>query len=227
MTARLLAVDTETTGLRSKEGHRIVEIGCVELRNNVPTGKTWHAFVNPQRNIPEKARQIHGISEAFLADKPTFAEIAVSLLEFLEDSPLLFHNAGFDLGFLDAELGMAGHPGVSSSGREILDTMKLAGGFVSLDNLCRRHGIDLAVRRHRHGALIDAQLLADVYIEMTGGRQGSFLLNTISASAGGQAEELERQTWPVRQYAPTEHERQAHESMLECIADPIWKKYLD
>ena len=226
MTARLLAVDTETTGLRPEEGHRIVEIGCVELRNNVPTGRTWHAFVNPQRNIPEKARQIHGISEAFLADKPTFAEVATSLLEFLEDSPLLFHNAGFDLGFLDTELSVSGHSGVSS-GREILDTMELAGGFVSLDNLCRRHGIDLAVRRHRHGALIDAQLLADVYIEMTGGRQGSFLLDTISASAGGQAEELEKQTWPVRQYAPTEDERQAHETMLERIVNPIWKKYLD
>ncbi len=226
MTARLLAVDTETTGLRPDEGHRVVEIGCVELRNNVPTGRTWHAFVNPRRDIPEKARQVHGLSEEFLADKATFEEIADQFVEFLGESPLLFHNAPFDLGFLDAELSRVGHGGVSS-GREILDTMELAGGFVTLNNLCRRHGIDLAVRRHRHGALIDAQLLAEVYIEMTGGRQGSFLLDTTPVGTGIQAQTAAEANWPERRYAPDEEEARAHRAMLHGLSNPIWKKYLD
>lgn len=226
MTIRLVAVDTETTGLRPDEGHRIVEIGCVELRNNVPSGRTWHAFVNPRRGIPEKARQVHGLSEEFLADKPTFPEVADRFLEFVGESPLLFHNAPFDLGFLDAELSRMGRDGVSP-GREILDTMELAGGFVALNNLCRRHGIDLAVRRHRHGALIDAQLLAEVYIEMTGGRQGSFLLDTAPASARPGGAAATPSNWPQRLYAPDENEAKAHREMLQGLSNPIWKRYLD
>ncbi len=224
MTTRLIAMDTETTGLRPGEGHRIVEIGCVELRNDVPTGRTWHTFVNPERDIPEQARRIHGISEEFLSDKPSFAEVADPLLEFLGQAPLLFHNASFDLGFLDSELERAGRAGISA-GRQVLDTMELAGGFVSLDNLCRRHGIDLSVRSHRHGALIDAQLLADVYIEMTGGRQGSFLLDTTPVPDQSTETESATTSWPVREHAPTSDETQSHRSMLEQIANPIWKKY--
>ena len=226
MTIRLVAVDTETTGLRPDEGHRIVEVGCVELRNNVPSGRTWHAFVNPRRDIPEKAREVHGLSEEFLADQPTFPEIADGFLAFVGESPLLFHNAPFDLGFLDAELSRAGRGGVSA-GREIIDTMELAGGFVALNNLCRRHGIDLAVRRHRHGALIDAQLLAEVYIEMTGGRQGSFLLDPAPAAARPEAAAAAPSDWPERRYAPDADEVKAHGEMLRGLSDPIWKRYLD
>ncbi len=226
LTGRLLAVDTETTGLRPEEDHRIVEVGCVELRNHVPSGRTWHTFVNPERSIPEKARQVHGLSEAFLTDQPTFSEIAARFLEFVGDSPLLFHNAPFDLGFLDAELSRAGYAGISSN-REVFDTMVLAGGFVSLDHLCRRYRIDLAVRRHRHGALIDAQLLAEVYIEMTGGRQASFELEPAADSARLPASTRGKAAWPERRYAPSAPEVEAHSAMLEGLSNPIWKRYLD
>ncbi len=224
MTTRLLAVDTETTGLRPDEGHRIVEIGCVELRNSVPSGRTWHTFINPERSIPDKARQVHGLSEDFLIDKPTFLEIADRFVEFVGDSPLLFHNARFDLGFFDAELSRIGYAGISAD-REVLDTMVMAGGFVTLDNLCRRYGVDLAVRRERHGALIDAQLLAEVYVEMTGGRQSSFELGPAPEPGQPQVSSPGNVIWPERRYQPSQGEVRAHERMLEGLSNPIWKQY--
>jgi len=170
---REIVFDTETTGLDPQSGDRMVEIGCIELVNRVPTGRTYHAYFNPQRSMPLAAEQVHGLTDAFLADKKCFHEHALELIEFLEDAPLVAHNAQFDFGFLNHELGVCGHPAVSLD--RMIDTVALArrrhpGAKHSLDALCTRYGID---RSHRvlHGALLDAELLAQVYVELTGGRQ--------------------------------------------------------
>ena len=169
---REIVVDTETTGLEAGQGHRIVEIGCVELKRSLPTGSEFHRYLNPDRDIPDIARQIHGIDDNFVKDKPRFADIADDLLIFFGDAKLVMHNAPFDMSFLNAELSRCAKPGLAN---DVCDTLLLAqdrfrGERVGLDALCRRYGIDLAVRE-RHGALIDARLLAKVYLELCGGRQ--------------------------------------------------------
>lgn len=174
--SREIVLDTETTGLKTQEGHRIIEIGCVELVNRVASGKVFHAFVNPARDVPHDAFRIHGISTEFLQDKPPFASIADALLAFLEDSPIVAHNASFDFGFVNFELKKAGRPEVPQD--RIIDTLRLArtkhgSGGNRLDDLCKRYGIDNS-RRTKHGALLDAELLAEVYCELTGGRQSGF-----------------------------------------------------
>ncbi len=170
---REIVLDTETTGLDPLQGHRIVEIGAVELLNHIPTGKTYHAYVNPQRDMPREAEAVHGLGDAFLKDKPVFAKIADELLEFIGDTVLIIHNAGFDVGFLNAELGFIKRPPILHE--RIIDTLALAKkrhpmGPNSLDALCKRYGIDIA-KRTKHGALLDSELLAGVYLELIGGRQ--------------------------------------------------------
>ena len=175
---REIVLDTETTGLKPGDGHRIVEIGAVELWHQVPTGKSYHQYINPERPMPAEAYAVHGIGDEILADKPVFSDIATAFETFIGDAPLVIHNADFDMAFLNAELEWAGR-GVLPSSRAI-DTIAIArrkfpGSPVSLDALCRRFGIDLSVRE-KHGALLDAQILAEVYLELIGGKQPGLVL---------------------------------------------------
>ncbi len=170
---REIIFDTETTGLDPKTGDRMVEIGCIEMVGRVETGRTFHAYFNPDRDMPPEAERVHGLSAAFLATKPRFAQSADELLEFLGDAPLVAHNAGFDFGFLNNELELAGRTPISLE--RMVDTVAIArkkhpGAKLSLDALCTRYGIDRS-HRVKHGALLDAELLAQVYVELTGGRQ--------------------------------------------------------
>ena len=226
---REIVFDTETTGLDPSTGDRLVEIGCIELVNRVATGRTFHAYFNPDRTMPMEAERVHGLSDAFLADKPRFHEHVVELLDFIGDSPLVAHNAQFDFGFLNWELGACGHPEVSLE--RMIDTLVLArrrhpGAKHSLDALCVRYGID---RSHRvlHGALLDAELLAQVYVELTGGRQIGLAL---AAEAGSAA--IEATTFRPRQRefrAPRPHSASAeelarHKAFLESFDSLLWAR---
>ena len=169
---REIVLDTETTGLDPASGDRIIEIGCVELYDHVPTGRTFQRYLNPERLVGDSER-IHGTSDAFLADKPLFAHVVADFIEFIGDAPLVIHNAGFDIKFLNSELHRAGHPHIPFA--RAIDTIDIAkakvpGARYSLDELCKRFGIDLSVRT-KHGALLDAELTARVYLELVGGRQ--------------------------------------------------------
>ena len=177
---REIVLDTETTGFEPSEGHRIVEIGAVELFNHLPTGRTWHQYINPERAMPKEAFEVHGLSDEFLRDKPVFKAVARDFLAFIGESRLVIHNAAFDMRFLNAELGMAGLPGLP--GDRALDTVAMArakypGSPASLDALCRRFGVDNSARE-KHGALLDSEILAEVYLELIGGRQPDFGLAT-------------------------------------------------
>jgi DNA polymerase-3 subunit epsilon len=170
---REIVVDTETTGLDPADGHRIIEVGCVELFDHVPTGLSFHRYLNPERLIPVEAQRVHGLTDEFLAEKPLFASIVDELLEFFGDAPLVIHNASFDLKFLNAEFLRLSRPHISPA--RAIDTIEIAkakipGARYSLDELCKRFGIDLS-GRNKHGALIDAELTARVYLELVGGRQ--------------------------------------------------------
>src|SRR6266446_823611 len=180
---REIVLDTETTGLDPLRGDRLVEIGCIELLNRIPTGQTFHRYLNPERDVPAEAFAVHGLSREFLADKPLFAEVVADLLAFIGDAPLVIHNAGFDVGFINAELERCGKPWVARD--RLIDTLLLArrkypGGKNRLDDLCGRFGIDNS-RRTKHGALLDAELLAEVYLELIGGRQAQ--LGLVAATA--------------------------------------------
>jgi DNA polymerase-3 subunit epsilon len=227
---REIVFDTETTGLSPLVGDRMVEIGCVELVNRVETGRTFHAYFNPQRPMPSGAEAVHGLTDAFLADKPCFHERAEELLDFLGDCPLVAHNAGFDFGFLNHELGECGRPLVCLT--RMVDTLALArtrhpGAKHSLDALCMRFGVDRSLRI-KHGALIDAQLLAQCYVELTGGRQIGLGLSEIlveevrpeSAAAAATPVAVR----PPRPHAPSEEELLAHARFLATIADPLWTR---
>lgn len=180
---REIVLDTETTGLDALTGDRVVEIGCVELLNRIPTGAVFHVYLNPQRDMPDEAFRVHGLSAEFLADKPTFADVAAEFVSFIGDARLVAHNASFDIGFLNSELDRVG---AGQIGRErIVDTLMIArrrnpGGSNNLDALCQRFGIDLG-RRVKHGALLDAELLAEVYLELLGGRQATLGLGVQAA----------------------------------------------
>lgn len=174
---REVVLDTETTGLNPILGDRVVELGCVELINHIPTGKSFHAYINPQREMPDDAFRVHGLSDGFLADKPLFGAIAGDFIRFIGDATLIIHNAPFDVGFLNAELERVKLPSLQN---EVIDTVQLArdvhpGARVSLDALCKHYGIDTS-RRALHGALLDSQILAEVYLELIGGRQVAFAL---------------------------------------------------
>ncbi|MEX0760337.1 MAG: DNA polymerase III subunit epsilon [Tistlia sp.] len=222
---REIVLDTETTGLDPKGGHRIVEIGCVELINHLPSGVTFHAYVNPERDMPEDALRVHGITAEFLADKPCFAEVAAEFLAFIGGDPLVIHNAAFDVAFLNAELQRLGHPALPLE--RAVDTVQIArrrfpGAQASLDALCRRFEIDLS-GRELHGALLDCRLLAEVYLELCGGRQPDLEL----ARDRGQGPSAvvpfaERRRREPRPHAPSAAEIAAHARLLERLTAPIW-----
>lgn len=224
---REIIFDTETTGLDPKTGDRMVEIGCIEMVNRIPTGRTFHAYFNPERSMPSEAEAVHGLSETFLADKPRFAERAAELIEFLEDSPLVAHNAGFDFGFLNAELRICGLETVSHA--RMVDTVAIArvrhpGAKLSLDALCTRYGVDRS-HRTKHGALLDAELLAQVYVELQGGRQIGLELvaETIAVSGGEQV--LVRRDRPFREprpHAASADELAIHAEFMKSVSEPLW-----
>ena len=224
---REIIFDTETTGLDPQSGDRMVEIGCVEMVNRVATGKTFHAYFCPDRSMPAAAEAVHGLSEAFLSDKPRFAERAAELIEFLGDCPLVAHNAGFDFGFLNAELAICGMEAVSRD--RMVDTVALAkvrhpGAKLSLDALCTRYGIDRS-HRTKHGALLDAELLAQVYVELTGGRQIGLALSAEAERAAVATVTVvtrERIFREPRPHAASPAELAAHEAFLKTITSPLW-----
>jgi DNA polymerase-3 subunit epsilon len=232
---REIVFDTETTGLSPLTGDRMVEIGCVELFNRVETGRTFHAYFNPGRPMPSGAEAVHGLSDAFLSDKPFFHDRAEELIAFLGDCPLVAHNASFAFGFLNHELGQCGRPLVCLS--RMVDTLAIArtrhpGAKHSLDALCTRFGVDRSLRV-KHGALIDAQLLASCYVELTGGRQIGLGLADIVAepidAGDGDATTIgivavEMEIRPPRPHAATEEELAAHAAFLATITDSIWHR---
>ncbi len=230
---REIVLDTETTGLDPFEGHRIVEIGAVELYNHMPTGRTWHQYVNPARDMPPEAFAVHGLGEEFLRDKPLFAEIGPKFLEFIGDAPLVIHNAAFDMKFLNAELGwcdLSPLPMSRAIDTLIMARQKYPGAPASLDALCRRFGIDNTART-LHGALLDSEILAEVYLELIGGRQPDFALSagqgTKQGKSGGNSAENWRPTPRPRPLAPrlTEAERAAHEEFVAAMGEgAIWRR---
>ncbi len=222
---RQIVLDTETTGLEPAEGHRIIEIGCLELMNRRLTGRKFHQYLNPEREIDRAAEDVHGLSSAFLADKPRFADVAAEFLEFVQGAELVIHNAAFDLGFLDAELARLSPPGpVMTQVCGVLDTLMLArqlhpGQRNSLDALCKRFEIDNS-NRELHGALLDAQLLADVYLLMTGGQAELVLAaeETTSAGAGPRKpKQVRRKGLKLVVQRASEDELAAHEAALDRL----------
>ncbi len=228
---REIVLDTETTGLDPDTGDRIVEIGCIELVNHVPSGNSLHQYINPERDMPQAAFEVHGLSIDFLSQYPVFADIADDLLDFLGDARLIIHNAAFDMRFINKELELVGRPALPAA--RALDTVAMArrkypGALVSLDALCRRFEIDNG-HRSLHGALLDADLLASVYLELIGGRQPELVPSEDSAGpAAGQAPGLAADNAVSRPYraprahAATTEELAAHREFLTKIKDPIW-----
>jgi len=224
---REIVFDTETTGLDPLSGDRMVEIGCVELVNRVPTGRTFHAYFNPERTMPLAAEQVHGLSDAFLADKKRFPDHVHDLLEFLGEAPLVAHNAQFDFGFLNHELGTCGQAAVSLE--RMIDTLALArrrhpGAKHSLDALCARYGVD---RSHRvlHGALLDAELLAQVYVELTGGRQIGLAVaaETVHTSVEVTVFRPRRREFRTpRPHVASAEELARHKAFLQTLESPLW-----
>ena len=227
---REIVLDTETTGLDPLQGDRLVEIGCVELVNRIPSGQTFHAYINPERGMPAEAFAVHGLSEEFLKDKPLFATVADAFLGFLGESPLVIHNAGFDIGFLNAELERTGRPSI---GRErLIDTLliarrKHAGASNRLDDLCVRYAIDHS-RRTKHGALLDAELLAEVYVELIGARQAQLVLSQTAAPilVPGATITIRQRPAPL---APrvSAAEQEAHRQFIATLGEAaIWRDYI-
>ena len=221
---REIVLDTETTGLDPNGGDRIVEIGCVELINHVSTGVTFQKYINPQRDMPESAFKIHGLSIAFLSDKPIFSKVAQEIQDFLGQDKLVIHNAAFDTSFLNAEFKRLGF--LTLSVDRSIDTLALArqkypGSQASLDALCRRFGINTE-QRVLHGALLDASLLAEVYLELIGGRQPTLTLNRKKSVATISEVITKTRIKPVRLYRPTEEESIAHKKFIDQLNKPIW-----
>lgn len=225
---REIVLDTETTGLDPYSGHRIVEIGCVELMNHVRTGNVFHTYLNPERDMPPEAERVHGLSATFLADKPLFKAVAGSFLEFIGESQLVIHNAAFDMKFINAELETLNLPRLAdarATDTVLMARQKFPGQPASLDALCRRFNIDLTSRT-KHGALLDAELLADVYLELRGGRQSALVLQA-EAAANSSVEDLrfaDANMVPARNFPPSDEERAAHKALIAKLDDPIWAK---
>jgi DNA polymerase-3 subunit epsilon len=227
---REIVFDTETTGLNPSGGDRIVEIGCVEIYNRVETGRHFHAYFNPEREMPSEAEAVHGLTTIFLSDKPRFSDKVDELLDFIEDSPLVAHNASFDFGFLNFELEQCGRPAVCMS--RMVDTLMLArskhpGAKHSLDALCVRFGIDRS-QRIKHGALLDAQLLAQVYVELTGGRQIGLGLVADTAAVDVQQSAgpvTVREPRPPRPHAPDLEELERHRAFIAQLVNPLWARF--
>ncbi|MBE7732626.1 DNA polymerase III subunit epsilon [Devosia faecipullorum] len=227
---REIVLDTETTGLSPQSGDRLVEIGCVELINHIPTGKHFHVYINPQRSMPEEAFRVHGLGDDFLADKPLFNSVAEAFRAFIGEATLVIHNAPFDMGFLNAELEGAGLARLTN---DVIDTVMLArqkhpGARVSLDALCKHYGIDNS-RRTLHGALLDSEILAEVYLELIGGKQVSLAL-TAEEDAGGagvMAEKIAARQRPLPLPSRiTAAEAEAHSAFVGRMGDSaIWSQY--
>ncbi len=227
---REIVLDTETTGFEPGEGDRIVEIGAVELWNHLPTGQIYHQYINPERSMPASAFEVHGLGDEFLADKPVFRDIAQAFVEFVGDAKLVIHNASFDMKFLNAELGWLKRPAIPMA--RAVDTLAIArkkfpGSPASLDALCRRFGVDNS-GREKHGALLDSELLAEVYLELVGGRQPDFAL---AVSIEGQSTESGEAWRPRPRPKPlpaqiTEAEQSAHADFVAQLGDDaVWKKF--
>ena len=231
---REIVLDTETTGFDPETGDRVVEIGCVELNFHLPTGNEYHCYINPERDMPEGAFGVHGLSEEFLSDKPVFADIVDDFLEFIgDDAALVIHNASFDSKFLNAELKWLNRPPLPEV--RLIDTLEIArrrfpGGANSLDALCRRFDVDLSAR-DKHGALVDCQLLAAVYLELIGGRQPGLSLiadvqdtsKTQSRPGSGQMAQVKGEFRPARPHTASEAERAAHAAFVDGLKEPIWR----
>ena len=228
---REIVLDTETTGFEPSEGDRIVEIGAVELFNHLPTGRTYHQYINPKRNMPEAAFNVHGLSEEFLSDKPAFKDIAQEFIDFIKDSKLVIHNASFDMKFLNAELGWINRPALPM--HQAIDTLAIArrkfpGSPASLDALCRRFGIDNSSRT-LHGALLDSEILAEVYLELVGGRQPDLVLSgpevkTTKDGAPSADWRPEPRPKPLASRL-SETEKAAHETFIATLgSDALWLK---
>ena len=227
---REIMLDTETTGLSPKEGDRIVEIGCVEMINRFPTGEVYHKYINPERSMPKPAFDVHGLSEEFLSDKPLFADLADGFLEFIDGAKLVIHNAPFDIGFLNFELEKATRPSITWT--NVIDTLQIArqkypGAANNLDALCRRFNIDNS-SREKHGALLDSELLAEVYLELIGGHQAGLDLSSAARgeSAGGeQIANAKPRSKPLPSLL-SEAEREAHEAFVKTLGDdPMWNRF--
>jgi len=236
---REIVLDTETTGINPRDGHRIIEIGALELMHHLPTGKELHIYINPEREIDDGAVAVHGLTSSFLSDKPVFAEIVDEFLSFIGEAPLVIHNASFDMGFINAELEKIQRPPLPLD--RAIDTLAMArkkfpGAQANLDALCRRFEIDNS-HRDLHGALVDADLLASVYVELLGGRQPGLSLgadsktdipvSVITADSASSMLQIERDNKPVRPirpHAPSAEEQAAHDVFLAKLNDPIWLK---
>ncbi|HEX6958040.1 MAG TPA: DNA polymerase III subunit epsilon [Ferrovibrio sp.] len=224
---REVVLDTETTGLDAQNGDRVVEIGCIELVNHIPTGRHYHVYINPERPMPEEAFKVHGLSDEFLRDKPRFAEIAAAFCDFIGEDPLVIHNAAFDIGFLNAELArLEGFPHIAME--RAVDTVRLArvkfpGAQINLDALCKRFNIDNSART-KHGALLDAELLAEVYLELIGGRQQGLGLAGIDIDAMSvvAVQAPRGPARPPRPHAASEAELAAHAAFIAKLKDPLW-----
>jgi DNA polymerase-3 subunit epsilon len=226
MKDRKVVLDTETTGLYPLQGDKVIEIGCVELLGGVRTGSTYQVYINPQRDVPEESFKIHGISSVFLENKPIFSKIVADFLSYIKNSTLVIHNANFDIGFLNYELGILGYPEIQM--HRVIDTLKLArkkfpGSPASLDALCKRFNISLR-ERDKHGALLDAELLANVYIQMMGGSQSSLDLtaHTSNANTHEVYEAVSTQVHPKRIFALSAEDEAMHEQMLKKLKSNLW-----
>jgi len=225
---REIVFDTETTGFEPLKGHRVVEIGCVELMNYVATGRTWHTYLNPEREVPAEAARVHGLTDEFLADKPVFAEVVDDFLSFIGNDPLVAHNAAFDISFMNAELKRTGFKLLTED--RAIDTVQMArkkypGAPASLDALCKRFGIDMSSRK-LHGALLDARLLADVYLELRGGRQPDLNMAVLNRREDALVSPISQQNEHrlARTFTPSDDELKAHEIFLTQLKDPLWKR---
>lgn len=223
---REIVFDTETTGMDPLTGDRLVEIGCLELDNLIPTGRTFHKYVNPERDVPADAVAVHGITTDFLRDKPLFIDIAAELYEFLGDAVLIAHNAPFDMKFLNWELGQCGFKAIETS--RVIDTLPMArrqapGAPASLDALCKRFGID-NTKRKLHGALLDAELLAEVYLELRGGRQQGLSLGDEVGRDNLAQVGVQRVARPARAFPVSEEELAAHREFIKNLKEPLWFK---
>jgi DNA polymerase-3 subunit epsilon len=228
---REIILDTETTGLDPLRGDRLVEIGCVEIYNRMPTGQSYHCYINPERDMPAEAFAVHGLSTAFLAGKPLFTEVVEDFLSFIADAPLVIHNASFDISFINAELDRIKRPAIAKD--RLVDTLLLArrkhpGVSNRLDDLCSRYSIDNS-RRTKHGALLDAELLAEVYIDLIGARQSQLILasETADTRSGGPGDAPRRQREIPLAPRISEADREMHRAFVATLGDkPIWNEFL-
>ena len=216
---RSITLDIETTGLSFLEGHKIVEIGCVELLNNFPSGKTWQRYINPERPMPEEAFKIHGLSDEFLFNKPVFSDIIDDFLNFIKDSDLIIHNSRFDLPFINYELEINNSKALDPKNNKIIDTLTLArkmypGQSASLDALSRRYKIN--IERENHGALLDAEILAEVYLEMNGGRQKNIILSE-RVNNKKKSRSLQTNDYSKKIYVINDQEEKKHQELLDFI----------